>query len=259
MQHVYGYTGNLGNECANHAAALGTFGLVPNHNLASRWVRHNFDTSACFLVLATTLETSWTTCVTLELKQHRYLTTGLSAVFLIGFSMTFTHALHHMLFALRPFYRAQPFTEPCCTLSEPWKAQFRVLLPLRVLVKVSHTTCGILCWSCYFTTRFAALSNRLLMKLTWLRSHSLAILLLICSAARKAFTILHDASSGTIAHAVYFLVWHHCHYCDTEILFFCYLEQSQPDFGILLAAENEHTHSPSTWVASIYVHASLLA
>ena len=28
MQHVYGHNGNLGNECADHAAALGTFGLT---------------------------------------------------------------------------------------------------------------------------------------------------------------------------------------------------------------------------------------
>ena len=49
MQHVYCHTGNLGNECADHAAALETFGLVSNHNLATRWVRHNFDTSACFV------------------------------------------------------------------------------------------------------------------------------------------------------------------------------------------------------------------
>ena len=48
MQHVYGHIGNLGNGCADHAAALGTLGLVSNHNLAARWVRHNFYTSACF-------------------------------------------------------------------------------------------------------------------------------------------------------------------------------------------------------------------
>ena len=84
-----------------------------NHNLATRWVITLIP--LLVLVLATTLETSWTNCVTLELKQHRHLTTGLSAVFLVGFSMTFTHALHHMLFALSPFSRAQPFTEPCCT------------------------------------------------------------------------------------------------------------------------------------------------
>ena len=44
MQHVYGHTGNLGNAHAAH----GTFGFVSSHNLATRWVRHNFDTSACF-------------------------------------------------------------------------------------------------------------------------------------------------------------------------------------------------------------------
>ena len=46
MQHVNGHTGNLGNECADHAAAHGSFGLASSRNLATRWV-HNFDTSAC--------------------------------------------------------------------------------------------------------------------------------------------------------------------------------------------------------------------
>ena len=31
MQHVHGHGENLGNECADHAAALGTFGLISNH------------------------------------------------------------------------------------------------------------------------------------------------------------------------------------------------------------------------------------
>ena len=48
MQHVYGHSGNLGNECADHAAALGTFGLISSHNVSARWVRHNFDISAYF-------------------------------------------------------------------------------------------------------------------------------------------------------------------------------------------------------------------
>ena len=46
MQHVYGHTGNLDNECADHAAALGSLGLISSHNVLTRWVRHNFDTSA---------------------------------------------------------------------------------------------------------------------------------------------------------------------------------------------------------------------
>ena len=48
MQHVFGQGRNLGNECADHAAALGTFGLISSHNVATRWIRHNFDTSICF-------------------------------------------------------------------------------------------------------------------------------------------------------------------------------------------------------------------
>ena len=47
MQHLYGHSGNLGNECADHAPALGTFGLISSHNVSTRWVRHNFDTSVC--------------------------------------------------------------------------------------------------------------------------------------------------------------------------------------------------------------------
>ena len=48
MQHVYCHSGNLGNECAHHAAALGTFGLVSSHNVATRWIHLNFDASVCF-------------------------------------------------------------------------------------------------------------------------------------------------------------------------------------------------------------------
>ena len=33
MQHVYGHTGNLGNECVDHAAALGSLGLISSHHL----------------------------------------------------------------------------------------------------------------------------------------------------------------------------------------------------------------------------------
>ena len=48
IQHVYGHGGNLENECTDHAAALGTFGLISSHNVATRWIRHNFDASVCF-------------------------------------------------------------------------------------------------------------------------------------------------------------------------------------------------------------------
>ena len=48
MEHVYGHGGNLGNECADHAAAFGTFGLTSNHNVITRWNHHNVDAVACF-------------------------------------------------------------------------------------------------------------------------------------------------------------------------------------------------------------------
>ena len=44
MQHGYGHSG----KCADNAAALGTFGLISNHNVATRWTRHNFDASVRF-------------------------------------------------------------------------------------------------------------------------------------------------------------------------------------------------------------------
>ena len=37
-----------GNECADHAAALGTFGLTSGHTVATRWIHNNFDASVCF-------------------------------------------------------------------------------------------------------------------------------------------------------------------------------------------------------------------
>ena len=47
MQHVCGHSGNLGNESADRAAALGLLAL-PNHNVATRWIHHNFDASERF-------------------------------------------------------------------------------------------------------------------------------------------------------------------------------------------------------------------
>ena len=44
---LYGISGNLGNECADHAAALGILGFTSSHN-GTRWIHHNFDATACF-------------------------------------------------------------------------------------------------------------------------------------------------------------------------------------------------------------------
>ena len=115
MQHVCGHTGNLGNECADHAAALGTLGLVSNHDLALHVGFAITLIPLLVVVLATTLAKSWKNCVTLELEQQRHLRTGFSAVSLIVFSLTSTHATHHTLFALSPFPMRSPFAAPWCT------------------------------------------------------------------------------------------------------------------------------------------------
>ena len=89
MQHVYGHSGKLGNECADHAAAFGTFGLISNHNVATRWVHHNFDASVCCNGCDNISEV-------LERLQHFrtnvtsfHQDRGLALVFLIGSTMFF--------------------------------------------------------------------------------------------------------------------------------------------------------------------------
>ena len=149
-------------------------------------------------VLATTFFEVLENRVTLELEQQRYLRTGFSDMSPHRVLTSITRCL-----LSAPCPMRSSFSVPSCTLSEPWKAQFRVFQPLRVLGKVSHTTCGVFYWSCHFTSRIAALSNLSSMKLTWLWSHSLVVLLLIYSST-KVFTILHDTPSGTIARGVFF-------------------------------------------------------
>ena len=90
-------------------------------------------------VLATTLETCWKNCVTFELKQHRYLMTGVSAVFLTGFSFDLhTHASNRFWFCFQPFFSSVGNLPQCLVVpyAYPWKAQLRVFLPLRVLMNI---------------------------------------------------------------------------------------------------------------------------
>ena len=87
MQHVYGHGGNLGNECADHAAALGTFGVTSSHNVATRWIHHNFDASVCFDGCNNISEV-WNECSTVEQMQHHFLK--------IGVSVGFSHRVHRV-------------------------------------------------------------------------------------------------------------------------------------------------------------------
>ena len=84
MQHVYGNSGNLGKECADRAAALGTFGLTSSHNVATRWIFIITLTLPCVLLAVTTSARSWNDCSTFEQMQRRFAKIEVSVVFTIG-------------------------------------------------------------------------------------------------------------------------------------------------------------------------------
>ena len=88
MQHVYGHSGNLGNECADHAAALGTLGVTSSHSVPTRWIHHNFDATACFdgcHSMETVTAHSNGCCFSFPI-------TGFSLLFTIGFTVPFVHS-----------------------------------------------------------------------------------------------------------------------------------------------------------------------
>ena len=84
----------------------------------------------------TTLSRSWSDCNALELMQRRHLRMGVSAVFIIGFFVSLTHAL----VSLFGFCSQLFFPRIHVALQEmQWRDQLRLSLPRRVLVKKFHT------------------------------------------------------------------------------------------------------------------------
>ena len=165
MQHVYGYTGNLGNECADRALTLGALSFVSNHILATRWVRCNFDTSAS-VGSCNDICKVLKNYVQLGLKLRRCFVAGVSTVFFY-WPADFKARIVSFVVCSQPFFLSNPFTMPCCTFTDPWKALPCSCLPLRVLMQVADkTSCGTLWWNCYFTCSLVVLSNISSMKLT---------------------------------------------------------------------------------------------
>ena len=114
MQHVHGHAGNLCNECADHAAALGSVGLVSSATSPlGGFVTISTPLPVVLIVTATVK--SWKNCVALELRQHRYLRTGVCDVFLIGFYVTLTHAFASLVVLLSAFFPRCPSFFLYCT------------------------------------------------------------------------------------------------------------------------------------------------
>ena len=91
MQHVYDHAENLRNECADHAAALGAFGLVSNHNPFHALDASLFDSASCFA-----------TCYNLGDVLEKYVTLGRS-MFLPSSTKLGDSALFHTVLQCVPF------------------------------------------------------------------------------------------------------------------------------------------------------------
>ena len=48
VQHIYSHAQNSWNECADRAAALGTFGPASSRNIRTRWTHSSFDSTSLF-------------------------------------------------------------------------------------------------------------------------------------------------------------------------------------------------------------------
>ena len=152
----------------------------------------------------TTSLRSWNDCNAFEQTQRRFPKMGVSFVFTIGVVVFIVHLTRTFgcfvcsCSQLSSFHLSSCFPEQ---VMESFSSSASAVPSLTIL---SHTTCGLLCWSCFSSSRLAAFSHPSLLKMTWPRSHSLVTLLLIYSVTKSVRMILHDASSGTIAHGVLF-------------------------------------------------------
>ena len=79
-----------------------------------------------------------------------------------------------------------------------WRAQFRVSLPRRVLVKISHATCGISSWK-LFHEQVSSILPLFIFPIDLAKMLSLFMFLWIHCLGKNGLTFLHDASSGSIA------------------------------------------------------------
>ena len=86
-----------------------------------------------------------------------------------------------------------------------WTDFLQPRLPYHVLTTTSSTTCGILCWNCFSSSRLMVFSSRISWKSTWPGSHFLVTLLLIYYVTRRRCVLLYDDTLGTTAHGVLYV------------------------------------------------------
>ena len=105
MQHVYGHTGNLGNECPDHVAALGSF---PFTTLPPAGFVITLTHLPVVMVVTASVR-FWKDCIALDLKQRRYFRMGISVVFIIGVVVSLTYAFVPFVILLSALFRCIHF------------------------------------------------------------------------------------------------------------------------------------------------------
>ena len=172
MHHVHSHVEKLANECADHAAALGAFGLVSNQN-NTRWAHFSFDTKSCFATshnLGDVLEklrdvrTTRVSASSRLIRSWRVVLRRVSSWLVLLVSSSSWSTLFSPLgsiFSCASFFFVEDF-------GVQWKGQtLRLSLPLRTLLTSMNITFGIPCWSSCFTCRLAPSSKYMLKKLIW--------------------------------------------------------------------------------------------
>ena len=129
--------------------------ILLSHNVATRWIRHNFDASVCFDGFNNISEV-------LERLQH--IRTDATSLPQNGSYCCVHHRVHcvscasHVHFcvigdsALSLLFPRIHFV----LQNKQWKALLRLSPPCRALVNISRITCGIPFWNCSFSSRQAA-------------------------------------------------------------------------------------------------------
>ena len=160
---------------------------------------------------ATTSTKSWNDCSTFEQMQRNFLKMEVGVVFwssgpLSSCALTVVCVFCSQLFLfgfLLPSYHVMDSLHP--------------LLPHQVLTTTSSTTCGILCWKCFFSSGFVVFSP----PISWKS--------LLQGRGACLCTMIHWAPQP-----MEFLVfpWHHCHLC--VVVFGASLPISVSHFSFLL-------------------------
>ena len=111
---------------------LGPSAFPLTTNVATRWIHHNFDASACF-----------DGCNNIAEVLERSIGSTVSCAFRVAYCR-----LYLLLSAFPIWVLASSITW--------WTAFLHPLKPYQVLTTTSSTTCGILCWKCFSSSRLVA-------------------------------------------------------------------------------------------------------